>query len=196
MDNSTTKLLDDFRNGKEQAFRQIYLQYYRPVCYFAFQLVNDMSQAEDIASETFSKLWLRRANFYALPSLKSFLYTSARNASLDYLKSLKVRSLSHNELAYLAEHESDYVLSKMIRAQLMQSIYCEVDRFPEKVKQVFRLFFEEGLGTREIAQKLNMPEQSVRNTKTRALGMLRHTLLKKKALYFLQLLGITGFLSR
>lgn len=196
MDRTTTKLLNDFRNGNEEAFRQIYLQYYRPVCYFAFHLVGDMAQAEDIASETFSRLWLLRHNFHALPSLKSFLYTSARNASLNYLKSLKVRTATHEELLYLAENEEDFVLSKMIRAQLMQSIYCEVERFPDKVKEVFRLFFEEGLGTREIAMKLGMPEQSVRNTKTRAIDMLRHTLLRKKVLYVLTLLGISTIFSK
>ena len=186
------QIIREFREGKDGAFRQIYEQYYRPVCYFAFHLVGDMSQAEDIASETFSKLWLLRQNFHAMPSLKSFLYTTARNASLNYLKSLKIRTSTHDELVYLAENEEDFILSKIIRAQLMQSIYCEVERFPDKVKEVFKLFFEEGLGTREIALKLDMPEQSVRNTKTRALGMLRHTLLRKKVLY---LLGLLGFVS-
>lgn len=182
-------LVAELREGKERAFQQIYLKYYRPVCYFAYNLVNDMSQAEDIASETFSKLWVLRQNFNEMPSVKSFLYTAARNASLNYLKSLKVRTTTHDELLYLAENEEDFVLSKIIRAQLLQSIYCEVERFPDKVREVFRLFFEEGLGTREIALRLDMPEQSVRNTKTRALDMLRHTLLRKKVLYMFALLA-------
>lgn len=161
------------------AFSKLFELYYRPICCFVFQLTKNNQQAEDIAAESFQKLWVNRTNFHELVSVKAFLYKAAKNASLDYLKSMKVRSVAHDEILYFSEHSEDFILAKIMKTQLLNHIYVEVEKMPSKVKEVFNLIYRDGLSTKEIAQKLNESEQHVRNIKTRALNSLKKSLNNK-----------------
>src|SRR3546814_13521479 len=70
-----TDLAVEFQKGDREAFTQIYRMYYPSLSYFSYNLTGDMSQAEDIASESLSKLWQRHSGFNTQASIKSFLYT-------------------------------------------------------------------------------------------------------------------------
>ncbi|MGV3763581.1 RNA polymerase sigma-70 factor [Parapedobacter sp.] len=163
----------------QQTFSEIFERYYRPICYFVFQLVRDEQQAEDIVAECFQKVWANRMNFEELPSIKAFLYKAAKNAALNYLKSLKVRSTAHDEILYLSEHTEDFILAKMMKAQLLNYVYDKVEELPQKVRVVFNLIYFDGLSTKEISEKLNTSEQNVRNAKTRALNSIKKSLAHK-----------------
>lgn len=157
----------------KKTFTHIYNMYFPSLCYFSFNLTGNMLQAEDIASESLSKLWQRRSGFTSQAAIKSFLYTTARNASLNYLKSLRVRTSAHEELLYLAEEKDDYILANMIQAQLLRYIYDEIEELPPRMKAIFKMIFEDGLSTAEIAREMNIQEQSVRNAKKKSLDMLK-----------------------
>ncbi|MGK6351728.1 RNA polymerase sigma factor [Parapedobacter sp. DT-150] len=171
--NRETTLLIRLREGSTEAFDQIFKCYFKPVCYFALQLTNNRQQAEDIASESLHKVWANRMNFDGMPALKAFLYKVAKNTALNYLKSLKVRTTVHEEVLYLSERQEDFILSKIVKAQLLGHIYEEVEKMPFKIKAVFKLMYQEGLSTKEVSDKLQIPEQSVRNAKTRAVNLLK-----------------------
>ncbi|WP_353129205.1 RNA polymerase sigma factor [Parapedobacter pyrenivorans] len=160
----------------KHTFNIIFERYYRSICYFVFQLTKNEQQAEDIAAECFQKVWINRANFQEQPSIKAFLYKSAKNSALNYLKSLKVRSTAHDEILYLSEHTEDFILAKIMKAQLLAQIYDKVEEMPQKIKVVFNLIYQDGLSTREISEKLNTSEQNVRNAKTRALNLIKKSL--------------------
>jgi RNA polymerase sigma-70 factor, Bacteroides expansion family 1 len=163
----------------QHTFNGIFERYYRPICHFVFQLTNNEQQAEDIASECFQKVWANRMNFDELASVKAFLYKAAKNAALNYLKSMKVRSTAHTEILYLSENTEDFILTKIIKAQLLGYIYDKVEKMPHKVKVVFNLIYRDGLSIKEISEKLNTSEQNVRNVKTRALNLLKKSLTSK-----------------
>ncbi len=163
----------------KRTFNELFERYYRPICYFVLQLTNDEQQAEDIASECFQKVWTNRMSFDGLASVKAFLYKAAKNAALNYLKSMKVRSTAHSEILYLSEHTEDFILAKIMQTQLLTYIYDKVEKMPPKIKEVFNLIYQDGLSTKEISEKLNTSEQNVRNAKTRALNLLKKTLATK-----------------
>lgn len=162
-----------------QAFSELFERYYRAICYFVFQLIHDKQQAEDIVAECFQKVWANRMNFNELSSIKAFLYKAAKNAALNYLKSQKVRSIAHDELLYLSERTEDFILAKIMKAQLLSHIYDKVEDLPQKIRVVFDLIYLEDLSTKEISEKLNTSEQNVRNAKTRALNLIRKSLAHK-----------------
>ena len=182
-------LLKKFQNGDERACRLLYTQFYRPVCYFVKNIVDSPDQAEDITSESFIKLWARRETMRSVSQVKSFLYITARNAALNHLKALQVRSRSQDDLIRAMEStaEQDHFIARIVKAQLLQHIYDEIEKLPPKLQQVFKLIYIEGLTTKEIAAQLAIKEQSVRNAKTKALAMLRYTLIKNNVLISLAL---------
>lgn len=172
-------MLSNKRGLSPYAFNEIFERYYRSICYFVFQLTKNEEQAEDIASECFQKVWANRTNFDELPAVKAFLYKAAKNAALNYLKSLKVRSTAHDEILYLSEHTEDFILAKIMKTQLLNYIYDKVEKMPQKTKVIFNLIYHDGLSTKEISEKLNTSEQNVRNVKTRALNLIKKSLTHK-----------------
>jgi len=165
----------------QQTFNEIFERHYRAICYFVFQLIKNEEQAEDIAAECFQKVWVNRMRFSELSSIKAFLYKAAKNAALNYLKSLKVRSIAHEEILYLSEHSEDFILARIIKAQLLHYIYDKVEELPQKMQEVFNLIYLDGLSTKEISEKLNTSEQNVRNVKTRALQMIKKNMVHTSA---------------
>ena len=74
----------------ETQFRSIFDKYYISLCMFANQYVENDALAADIVQECFVKLWQLRDDFMYVHQIKSFLYTSVRNKSLNELEHTKV----------------------------------------------------------------------------------------------------------
>jgi RNA polymerase sigma-70 factor (ECF subfamily) len=176
------ELLVAFRNGEEDAINRIYRAYYRPLCYFARGFINNKEEAEDIVIDTFIKLLRKRNDFDELPKIKAFLYTATRNACLDFLKHIKRKTASHEEIIHLMQQDEDFIQSKIIKAEFLKLIIDEVERLPPIRKKIFKMIFIEELSTAEIAEKLGITVDTVRVQKARAIDSLRSVFLKDKLL--------------
>jgi len=176
------ELLVAFRNGDEDAINRIYRAYYRPLCYFARGFINNKEEAEDIVIDTFIKLLRKRNDFDELTKIKAFLYKATRNACLDFLKHIKRKTASHEEIIHLMQQDEDFIQSKIIKAEFFKLIIDEVERLPPIRKKIFKMIFIEELSTAEIAEKLGITVDTVRVQKARAIDSLRSVFLKDKLL--------------
>lgn len=173
-------LLQEIAKGSKKAFEAVYDRYYIAIFYFARRFVRDEKAAEDITLETFLKLWERFPQFTSLPGILSFLHITAKNACLNYLRSLARMSARQRELAYvLAQGGEETLADQQVTARIYQYICKEIEKLPPQVKRVFTLAYIDGLSNQAIADQLNINNQSVRNHKANALKYLRMTLLEK-----------------
>lgn len=167
-------IIAKFQQGDSQAFTYFFQLHYRPLCYFAAQMVGDHQDAEDIVKDTYVKLWQKHDSFATSQNIKAFLYITTRNACLNFLRHLQVREASRKELMFLEEIKGqDLVLNRMIKAELMQEIYCEIEKLPEKRRMVFKMAYLEGLKNDEIAEQMNISIHTVKEHKGKALQFLR-----------------------
>ncbi len=185
--NNEVHLAAAFRDEErvaQVALNQLWKNNYKALVYFADQLVRNNLLSEDIVSETFTKLWVLRLNFDNVPSIRSFLYVTVRNACYDHLRSQEIHTRIHKEILYTSDyvHEMNRDDYDMMYAEYIQQLYVQVRELPDRCQEVFRLYFFDRLSTREIAQALNISEQTVRNQKTKAVAMLKSALLKKDML--------------
>lgn len=51
------ELLEDFSTGKEEACAYLYHRYFARICLFASSFVDETKESEDIAEESFIRLW-------------------------------------------------------------------------------------------------------------------------------------------
>jgi RNA polymerase sigma-70 factor (family 1) len=181
---SSDDLIAGLQNGDQKAINYIYNTHFRPLCYFACQLINNKEEAEDIIVETFIKLLRKRNDFNKLTSVKKFLYTVTRNACFDFLKHVQRKTASHKEIMHLMDKDEDFIQSRIIKAELLQLIFNEVEQLPNIRKKIFKLIFVEGLTTAEIAETLDISVDTVRVQKSRALHSIRTAILKKGLLSF------------
>ena len=95
-------------------FKEIFDRYYLPVKSYGFQYIEDDEIVEDFVQDAFLKVWEKRADFYFVAAIKSFLYMSVRNACLDYLRHQKVQRRNEPELIlWLTEEgEEEFILNE------------------------------------------------------------------------------------
>lgn len=179
---SDIELINGFRKRDEGAVKQLYSLHYRPLCYFADQLLHNQEEAEDIAIDSFLKLLNKKEEFGSLKEIKQFLFTTTKNACFDELRRKKRRNFDHQMISFLTDPEEQTGNRELIAAKVLQVIYAEVENLPQQTKLVFQAIFFDGKSTGEIAQEMGVSPQTVLNQKSRALQILR-TKLYKDGLY-------------
>ncbi|WP_018337358.1 MULTISPECIES: RNA polymerase sigma factor [Butyricimonas] len=178
-----TSILRDLNKGKEGALKEIYRLFFHALCAFGSRFVKDDAAVADIVQEVFIKVWTRREKFEAIYSLRSFMYLSVRNACLNYNRDRsRVKKVSLNDTVSetFVEEEECFVIEE----ELHRRIRNEVERLPEAMRKVFNLTLLD-MSITEIAEALDVSENTVRNQRARAREILRGKLKDKIFLLFL-----------
>ncbi|MRG45408.1 sigma-70 family RNA polymerase sigma factor [Chitinophaga sp. SYP-B3965] len=168
------ELLTRIAEGDAAIYPYLHDTYYNSLVYFSLSIIQDLQQAEDIAIDSLVKLWQIPTRFETTGKLRGYLFTLVRNASLNYLKHLKVREKTEQEV--LTDTKAETLV---VEADLMHLIYQEVALLPESYRQVLELLYMEDLSSAEAAAQLGISMENLRQRKGRALKELKNTLLRK-----------------
>src|SRR5258706_968710 len=167
-----------FKQKDPKAFRYVFTLQRKPLVYFAEKILGIREEAEDIVADSLMKLLARHADLHSFPEIRSFLYVVTRNACLTFLKRSKRVSVSQKEFSYWSDKEEE-ILHTFYRAEVLAELDKEIQLLSKKCRNVFQLAFYEGLNTNEIAAKLGLAVQTVRNQKMKAVGIIKTGLLKR-----------------
>jgi RNA polymerase sigma-70 factor (family 1) len=183
-----------FQQHDRSAERAIFHQFFKPLCLYSEHMVGGLEPAEDIVAEAFEKAWRRRSEFATQDNLKGFLYRVVRNASINHSIATRSHRQAHAQIEYMtrqdAEDANDPVMEReILRVELLQEIYEEIEELPGRCKEIFKMIFIQGLSTEHIGEQLGISPQTVRTQKARAIGLIRTQLLKKNRLVTLMLLS-------
>lgn len=165
-------LFAEISNGSEQAFNEAFDLYYSRLCFFADQVLRDFDLSRSVVQQVFVDLWIKRDRLQ-VDSLKSYLYQSVRNATLDVLKHKKAES---KYLSTLEKEEPVQIADRMEEAELANRINRAIQNLPEKCREIFVLCRFEELKYAEIAAQLNISVKTVEMQITIAMKKLRKEL--------------------
>jgi RNA polymerase sigma-70 factor (family 1) len=185
MDQEKLKILTAFKKGDERALGYIFDLHRTALIYFSEKLLGVREQAEDIVGNSFMKLWTKHADFDSFPAIKSFLYVVTRNACFDFLKYSKRVSAYQKDFSYWSGNREEEILHIMYEAEIIQELDREIESLPPKCRHIFQLSFYERLSACEIAGKLGLSVQTVRNQRAKAVQVLRTSFQKKLGCFLL-----------
>lgn len=174
--------LKELQQGNTLALSYFFDLHYQSLCYFAHSIVKDQQEAEDIVATSFVKIWNKHADFKTAQNIKAFLYISTKNACLDYLKKLKRQALAQQGYFQQLTLEEDQLENYFIEAEFLHILNIELEKLPERCKEVFKLIYVDGLKTNEIAELLDLSVKTVRNHKARAVSLLQLAFSEKNLL--------------
>jgi RNA polymerase sigma-70 factor (family 1) len=173
-----TLLFDRFRQGDGSAFKVLYDRYFPLLFVTILKYVERRDLAEDIVSNAFIKLYDCRTTIKDADHIYAFLYVAARNEAVDYQRDLRRQRAARNEHTQLADREyHDSREAELEREEWMVKILQAIELLPAARRTIFRMHYFEELSIREIANRLNLTETTVRNQRNRALIFLRQTFL-------------------
>ncbi|UZJ66083.1 sigma-70 family RNA polymerase sigma factor [Sphingobacterium sp. KU25419] len=188
-----SQLIDSLKKDNETGFVIIYHRFYRQLFFFILKYIKEEDVAEEILSDVFVKVWYRRMDFPTLESLRAFVYISAKNASLNAIRdkrSMGVQEPLSNYEDLLIDDKDAF--SNMIHAELIHTIFMEVEKLPEKQKEVFNLTYLEDKTVEEIADELGMSPAAVYTNRSRAINTVRQLLKVKNTLILFAFLSFIG----
>lgn len=163
--------------GDKRAFRDIFDRYYSSICFFINNYTNNLEDAEDRAQDLFSKLWNSRTDLSQVNNLKAYLYTSARNSAIDFVRRKKAFASSIDEVADQNILQSQE--NMLLREEVLRLVIHEMQLLPGKYRQLLQALYFDGESYAEISARLQVPEATLRKQKERALELLKSALLKK-----------------
>jgi RNA polymerase sigma-70 factor (ECF subfamily) len=167
--------------GDKVAFSILVERYVSPIYKFSYRYVRNGPDAEDVSQETFLRVWKNLEKFDQTKSFKTWIFTIAKNVSLDFLKKRKTVPFS-----VLGEEDDavDAVLAPYVaiaetadisfdRNVLKQDFDAALARLPERYRDVMALRYTDNLKFREIAERLHEPVDTVKSRHRRGLALLR-----------------------
>jgi RNA polymerase sigma-70 factor (ECF subfamily) len=183
------ELLRKLREGDSFAFEVLFYKYRNKVKGFALKMVPTQVDPEEIVQEVFVKLWLKKELVNPEKDFQSFLFSIAKNLILDHLKSAVNRKLyfvgEHFQHDLMTDESQELTLNDEKEEKLEQLI-AEI---PERRREIFRLSRFEGLSYKQIAEKLNISENTVDSQIRNALAFLRKEFQRIMVLLFLYLIN-------
>jgi len=167
-----------------QAFAQLVERWQRPIQGLCARMTGDIHRGEDLAQETFARLFARRKSYEPTGKFSTFLWRIALNICYDELRKINRRgefsldgagSDDESDLRHLLIDESapDTSLVEGERAEAVRRALLELAE-PHRVVVVLRHY--EGLKFREIAEVLGIPEGTVKSRMAEALTQLNKLL--------------------
>jgi RNA polymerase sigma-70 factor (ECF subfamily) len=156
------------------AFTEIYNRYSGILYAHILKRLRDSEEAMDIVQELFTHLWQKKEEIVITSYFSGYLYTSARNRVINKIAhkdiSSKYYDFKKSSSHYSVTSSTDHLVRER---QLSEIIEKEISFLPERMREVFELSRFQHLSHREIADRLNITELTVKKQVNKALRILR-----------------------
>jgi len=158
----------------DREFQELY-QRYGPAVYARCRAIcGSPQEAEEALQETFYKVWCARERLDPQRSPLAYLYTAARNASIDQLR--KRKPWKDDPLAWL-NHADPSTVDPAVSGTVAQLL----DRISPRDAALLRLRHVEELTIDELAQAMGISARSVRRRLDRLMKRTRAILAVEAA---------------
>lgn len=172
-DNELVRLL---HQSDRLAYTEIYERFFGILYTFVYKKIKDEEDAKDILQELFTTIWAKRETLEFKGPLASYLYKAVRNRMIDFAAHQDIKSKYFQSLTNFID-KNEILSDHLIREkQLVALIEKEISSLPKKMREVFLLSRKANLSYKEIAEQLDLSEQTVRSHVKHALYILRRRL--------------------
>jgi RNA polymerase sigma-70 factor (ECF subfamily) len=160
-------------NGDVAAWEPLVRAHQNEVFRFAYLLLGDPDDAEDVAQETFLRAWKYLRRFDAMRPLRPWLLSIAKNLASNWRRSTG-RYMSALTRAFRDEPVPDSIEEKTAKALQANDLWEAVQGLKTADQQIVYLRYFLELSVTETAEVLNVAEGTVKSRLSRALEKLRN----------------------
>lgn len=179
--------IKELKSGSREAFNLLY-EYYSPQLYsYSLHWTKSHEKSEGIVQNVFMKLWLKRSTIKNEESISHFLFTTAKFQLINTYRK-NVHSPIFEEYT---QYKDEIKLSvNKTDDPINYDEFCEIIEkikrtLPPTQQKVFDYSIFQQLNIAEIAEKMNLNKQTVRNQLSLALKVFRKELDKNAWLLLL-----------
>ncbi len=167
------------------AFDLIYQAYCKKLYSFAFSLLKDHNQAEELVQDVFVTLWEKRGLINTDLHFENYIFTICYNSARKFFRRKKIENKVKDYLLKNSPESIPETINTVIYNELMSLVDRSVAKLPPKRKAVFILSRQEGKQIKEIAEKLNISSRTAETHLTKALKFIKKEMEKVSLLALL-----------
>ncbi len=164
------------KDGDIKVFESIFRRYYSPLLYFSMGITGSSAASEEVIQDLFYVLWRDKERLNITTSLKSYLYTSVKNRSIQYCEHERVveryknyKSTDHVQESPAADDSIEY---KEVEKILQRAI----SNMPDRMAKIFKMHRFDSKKYSEIAELLSVSVKTVEAEMTKAIKRLKREL--------------------
>lgn len=160
---SDIEILTIALTDKRKAFELAFSNYWQALYIQAYRKLQSEDAAKDLVQEVYMVMWENLDKLAQQDQLLPYLFAVLRNKVLKKFQKDEVRlryavSLTRNE-----ESTDPSSLQLILSKELQEIISDEIGKMPSKMREIYNLKKNEQYSIKEIAEKLNISEQTVKN---------------------------------
>jgi len=180
---SDEQLIARYLKGDEESLEFLIKKYLQPIYSFVARYVGGQGDAKDITQEIFLKVWKNLKKFDSQRSFKTWIFSIAKNASIDFLRKKKALPFSawknekgDNALTETLADPSPLPDELVARADAGEKLRLTMELLVPNYRTVLYLRYNDHFTFREIAETLEEPLHTIKSRHRRALIMLKKLL--------------------
>lgn len=159
------------------SFEELFDSHWFELYQYAFKVLEDKAEAEDMVQEIFCELWENRNSITIESQIRAYLFGALRNKILKHFRSHGVRK-KHADLLVQQLTNVTQPLHDIVTDNLLETLLKEIDKFTTREKEVFILNRIEGYSVKELADKFLVSEQTIRNQINAALHKIEPIVMR------------------
>ncbi len=170
------ELITRAQQGDEEAFEELYSEYFTQLYRYVLVRVGSSDEADDITQLVFVKFYKNLSNWHDQGySPSAYLYTIARSVIADYFRT-KARSgkkiENSDEILAIIADPSQNLHAGVISNEEKASLYKALQQLPENYQEALLLRYIENLPSKEIAEIIGKSDVATRKLLSRAVNAL------------------------
>ncbi|MBC6109068.1 RNA polymerase sigma-70 factor [Pedobacter sp. CCM 8938] len=173
-------LISLIERGQTATFTKFYTSYFEKLVLASDKYLKDIHEAEEIVQDVFLKVWENPEYLSEVKSIKSYLYRTVINSSINYFN--RQKNIEQHHLKLASELSDEYLINLDEENEMIVLLRSEIEKLPAQCKKVFKLSRFESLKYKEIANQLDISEKTVENHIGNALKILRERFLNDEQL--------------
>ncbi len=173
------QLVKKYLEGDTEIFKIIVARHLKPIYNFVYRLSGQPEEAQDITQDVFIKIWKNLKKFDPTQSFKTWIFTIARNTTIDWLRKKRYFVFSDFDKEDNDSFESSLPDNTPLPDELFQrkESAAELEKIlsttPLQHRTIILLHHIDELTFEEIATILRKPMNTVKSQYRRAMTALK-----------------------
>lgn len=166
------------KKGKRQAQNLLMDIFWDNVFNYVYQKIKDEEEAEDIAIETFTKVFAKLKLYNADFDFKTWLLSIAHNTMIDHIRKKPALKISLDDENYVIEIQEELPSPEdsLIQQQDNDALILHFQKLKPEYRKIIELRFLEEKTYKEIAEELDLTLANVKVRILRAKQLLQEIL--------------------
>ena len=167
------RLVASVKQDDHQAFDQLFHKYAKTLYSFLLSILKDENEAEEAVQDIFFKIWEKRKGLDPKQSFKAYLFTIAVNLSKNLYRKKLQEEKYKQKVAVELNFNTTSEMNEVEYKDLLNYLDKIINKLPPARREIFIMSRKMGLKNAEIAVKLNLSEQTIKNQLVTAQKFLR-----------------------